>query len=165
MTLVSLTLSRYRRFDSVAELSSISPVTPAHTSLTYVIMATMTLFRTDRLSERSLILLVLFALVFAPFVSAKTLAAGFTAKSENVATCEKMQRDMIPSQRAGSICSNQQNNDCKAHCENLLLSYLPVPVLLEPFVFQARSMRSVQLSSSQIMSGIFLPLDPRPPQS
>lgn len=110
-------------------------------------------------------LLVLLALAVAPFVNAKTFAAGFTVKNDT-GMCKRMQNmDMMQSQQGGSSCSDQKNSDCKVHCENLLLSYMPVPLLLEPFAFQARSMRSVQLASSQIMRGVFLPLDPRPPQS
>ncbi len=128
-------------------------------------MATMTLLYIDRLSQRGLMLLVLLALAVAPFVNAKTLAASFTVKIDT-GLCKKMQKmGMAQLQQGSSICSDQKNSNCKVHCENLFLSYLPVPVLLEPFAFQARSMRSVQLASSQTMRGVFLPLDPRPPQS
>ncbi len=111
-------------------------------------------------------LLVLLALVIAPFVNAGASVAGFSSKSAAASKCEKMQKmNMRQSQLVGSNCPNQKNHTCKTHCQNLLLSYLPVPVLLESFAFQVRSMRSVQLSSSQIMRGVFLPLDPRPPQA
>ncbi len=111
-------------------------------------------------------LLVLIALVIAPFVNAGASVAGFSAKSETASKCEKMQKMDMSSQQAGSSCCDQnQNTDCKTHCQNLLLCHLPVSVLLESFAFQARSMRSVQLSSSLILRGVFPLLDPRPPQS
>ncbi|VAX12663.1 hypothetical protein MNBD_GAMMA24-201 [hydrothermal vent metagenome] len=111
-------------------------------------------------------LLVLFALVIAPFVNAGASVAGFSIKSGTGSKCEKMQKMDMSSQQSGfSCCDQNQNTDCKAHCQNLLLSHLPVSVLLESPAFQARSMRSVQLSSSQILKGVFPPLDPRPPQS
>lgn len=113
-------------------------------------------------------LLVLFALVIAPFVNAAASVAGFSIKSGTSSKCEKMQKMDMSSQQtdsSSSCCDQNQNTDCKAHCQNLLLCHLPVSVLLESFAFQASSMRSVQLSSSQILKGVFPPLDPRPPQS
>lgn len=129
-------------------------------------MASMTFFRTDKLSQSGLILLVLLALVVAPFVNAGAAVTGFSAKSAAAGKCMQMRHmNMRQSSLAGLNCPNQKNSDCKTHCQNLLLSYLPLSVPLESFSFQIRSMRPVQLSSSQVMSGVFLPLDPRPPQS
>lgn len=126
-------------------------------------MAFMIFFRTDKLSQSSLILLVLLALVIVPFVNAGASVVSFSAAAGK---CRQMQKmDMGQSQSTGLVCPNQKNNACKAHCQNLLLSYLPLSIPLESFAFQVRSMRPIQLSSSQVMRGIFLPLDPRPPQS
>ena len=129
----------------------------------------MTFFRTDRASPYGLIVLVLFALVFAPFVNATASVASFTGAGKDAGRCDKMQQmdvEQSQQQKAGSNCCDQDSDysDCKTHCQNLLLSHLPVSALLEPFAFQPRSLRSVQLSSSQILRGVFPPMDPRPPQ-
>ncbi len=125
----------------------------------------MTFLRTDRTSRYGLIVLVLFALVFAPFVSAGASVGSFTGAGKDAAKCDKMQKmDVEQSQQQASSNCCDQYSDCKTHCQNLLLSHLPVPALLEPFAFQPRSLRSVQLSSSQTLRGVFPPLDPRPPQ-
>jgi len=125
----------------------------------------MTFPCTDRISRYGLIVLVLFALVLAPFVNAGASIASFTvAGKKDAGKCDKMQKmDAEQSQQVSSNCCDQYS-DCKTHCQNLLLSHLPVTALFEPFSFQPRSLRSVQLSSSQILKGVFPPLDPRPPQ-
>jgi len=124
----------------------------------------MTFLCTDRISRCGLIVLVLFALVFAPLVNAGASVASFAGAGKDAGKCDKMQKmDAEQSQQASSNCCDQYS-DCKTHCQNLLLSHLPLTALLEPFVFQPRSLRSVQLSSSQILRGVFHPLDPRPPQ-
>ena len=112
-------------------------------------------------------LLVLLALVVAPFVNAGASAASFSAQSAAAGKCEKMQKmDMTSQQADFSCCGQHQNTDCKTHCQNILLCHLPVSVLLESVAFQVRSsMHSLQLSSSQILRGVFPLLDPRPPQS
>jgi len=118
----------------------------------------------DRTSRYGLIVLVLFALVFAPFVNAGASIASFTIAGKDASKCDKMQKlDAEQSQQASSNCCDQYS-DCKTHCQNLLLSHLPVTALLEPSAFQPRSLRFVQLSSSQILRGVFPPLEPRPPQ-
>ena len=129
----------------------------------------MSFFRTNRHSSRNLILLILLALVFAPFVSAGTSVTGgapqalFVESNAN-GLCDNMQSaEMLQSQQAASNCCDQ-GSDCKTHCQNLLLSHLPMSALLEPFAFQPPSLHSVRLSYSQILRGIYPPRDPRPPQ-
>jgi len=129
----------------------------------------MTFLRTNGTSRDGLIVLVLFALVFTPFVNAAASAGSFLGAGKDAARCDKMQKmdtQQAQSEQIASNCCNDQysSGDCKTHCQNLLLSHLPVTALLEPFAFQPRSLRSVQLSSSKILRGVFTPLDPRPPR-
>ncbi len=128
----------------------------------------MILLRTDRGSRYGLIVLLLFALVWAPFVNATASVSSFTGAGKDAGRCDKMQQMDVEQaqQQASSNCCDQYSDysDCETHCQNLLLSHLPVSALLEPFAFQPRSLRSVQLSSSQILRGVFPPMDPRPPQ-
>ena len=113
--------------------------------------------------------LIILALMFAPFVSAGASVAGIATqalfvKSDVNVQCDNMQNsEMLQSQQAATNCCDQ-GADCKTHCQNLLLSHLPMSALLEPFAFQPRSLHSVQLSFSQILRGIYPPRDPRPPQ-
>ncbi len=129
----------------------------------------MKFLRTDPHSRTGLIVLLLMALLFAPFVSASTLVGGFSeqsffAENERMVKCDKMMTaKMAASQQADASCC-QQGTDCQSHCQNLLLSHLPVSVFAEMLVVPLLAVRSVQLSSSQILKGIIPPQDPRPPQ-
>ena len=127
----------------------------------------MTFFRTDRHSQIGLIMLVLMALVFAPLASAgiADLAAA-EANSNHTEACGEMHdADVAASQQANTSECCDQNTDCQTHCQNLVLSHLPVSALLGTVTFQHRATGFISSLSLQMLAGITAALDPRPPRA
>jgi len=125
----------------------------------------MNFFRTDLYFQIGLILLVLMALVFTPLVSAGTLDSASVAKNEHREVCAEMHEAEAPAaQQADSSDCCEQNTDCQTHCQNLVLTHLPVSALLTAVSIQFDSSDFILISPPQMLSGIATSLDPRPPQ-
>lgn len=105
------------------------------------------------------------ALVFAPLVSAGIPDSASVAKSEHREVCAEMHEAEVPAaQQAESSDCCEQNTDCKTHCQNLVLTHLPVSALLTAVSVQFYPSAFISLSSPQILTGIATSLDPRPPR-
>ncbi len=124
---------------------------------------------TDRHSRAGLIALVLMALVFSPFVSAGLSAPELQnmvsqTNSEHAQACSEMHKNGVQtSPQAGASDCCDQNTDCKTHCQNLVLTHLPVSAFVNAFSFQVDSSNSLSPSLPEILTGISTSLDPRPP--